>query len=279
MNVLSLGAGVQSSVVLLMSCRGELPRLDAAIFADVGWEPKSVYEYLEFLKLESAKYSIPIHVVSRGNLRADALSKFGNLKDPDAIAKKTASGRRWASMPMFTLAKDGTIGMIRRQCTGEYKIAPVEKKLRELAGVKPRSRPKVILVNQYFGISAEEPQRMRDAKLRWVKNEYPLVDLRMTRQRCLEWLERNGYPPAPRSACIGCPFHSDAEWSNIKNDPEQWADAVEFDNAIRNCGGMRGQMFLHRSCKPLDEIDFRSDVERGQNVFGFETECTGMCGS
>lgn len=35
LRVLSLGAGVQSSVLLLMSCRGELPKLDAAVFADV----------------------------------------------------------------------------------------------------------------------------------------------------------------------------------------------------------------------------------------------------
>ena len=36
LNVLSLGAGVQSSTLLLMSCRGVLPKLDAAIFADTG---------------------------------------------------------------------------------------------------------------------------------------------------------------------------------------------------------------------------------------------------
>ena len=39
LRILSLGAGVQSSVVLLMSIKGILPRLDAAIFADTQWEP------------------------------------------------------------------------------------------------------------------------------------------------------------------------------------------------------------------------------------------------
>ena len=46
----SLGAGVQSSTVLLMSLLGELDRLDAAIFADTQWEPAEVYDHLEKLK-------------------------------------------------------------------------------------------------------------------------------------------------------------------------------------------------------------------------------------
>lgn len=40
LKVLSLGAGVQSTTVLLMSWAGELPPLDCAIFADTGWEPQ-----------------------------------------------------------------------------------------------------------------------------------------------------------------------------------------------------------------------------------------------
>lgn len=39
LKVLSLGAGVQSSALLLMSCRGVLPRIDAAVFADTRFEP------------------------------------------------------------------------------------------------------------------------------------------------------------------------------------------------------------------------------------------------
>ncbi|WP_328973307.1 hypothetical protein [Streptomyces sp. NBC_00239] len=38
--ILSLGASVQSSVLLCLSAKGILPRVDVAIFADTGWEPK-----------------------------------------------------------------------------------------------------------------------------------------------------------------------------------------------------------------------------------------------
>jgi hypothetical protein len=38
--VLSLGAGVQSTALLLMMIHGEVPKADAVIFSDTGWEPK-----------------------------------------------------------------------------------------------------------------------------------------------------------------------------------------------------------------------------------------------
>jgi hypothetical protein len=86
---------------------------------------------------------------------------------------------------------------------------------------------------------------------------------------------------APKSSCIGCPFHSDSEWRRIKdNHPEAWAEAVEFDKLIRDGGslrGMRGQQFAHKSMKPLDEVDLSTDVERGQ-ILLFNNECEGMCG-
>ena len=58
LKVLSLGAGVQSTTVLLMSLRGELPKLDAAIFANTQWEPQAVYEHLGWLMTESAAHGL-----------------------------------------------------------------------------------------------------------------------------------------------------------------------------------------------------------------------------
>lgn len=49
----------------------------------------------------------------------------------------------------------------------------------------------------------------------------------------------------------------------------------EFDEQIRKAGGMRGDSFLHRSLKPLAEVDF--DKDRNQySLWG--NECEGMCG-
>lgn len=287
LEVLSLGAGVQSSTVLLMSCKGELPKLDHAIFADTGWEPPDVYTHLEFLKGEAAKAGIPVHIV-----RASGKNTTGNILEDTKRSQVRGSvdekGGRWASMPFRT--KDpvtGKEGMIRRQCTSEYKIYPLRKKQRELIGLKPRQHaPKEIVMRVWIGISFDETQRIKDSDVRWAENHYPLVydfNPPMTRAMCLRWLHNNGYPIAPRSACIACPYHSNAEWRDMKmNRPDEWKQAVDFDNMIRKMGGMRGDCFVHRDLKPLEDIDFRNEFDRGQlamfDMGGFGEECEGMCG-
>lgn len=273
MKILSLGAGVQSTTVLLMSCVGELPKLDAAIFADTQWEPKAVYKHLEWLKWYSERHGIPVYTVSSGDLRLTAI----NSKMRGGAGK--GLGKWWASMPLRTVSSDGSQGIIRRQCTKEYKIDPITKKIREMLGLKKRQRFKPgTHIEQWFGISVDEVHRMRTSGKSWSEFVYPLVDRRMSRQGCNVWLESHGFPVAPRSACIGCPYHSNEEWRKIKADPEEWADAVEFDNAIRDCGGMRGKMYLHRDCKPLEEVDLRTDVDKGQLVMSWAEECDGLCG-
>ena len=70
MNIISLGAGVQSSTMALMAAHGELPRPDCAIFADTQWEPKQVYEHLDWLEKQ---LPFPVYRVSSGNIREDAV--------------------------------------------------------------------------------------------------------------------------------------------------------------------------------------------------------------
>lgn len=86
----------------------------------------------------------------------------------------------------------------------------------------------------------------------------------------------------PKSSCIGCPFHSDLHWRQMKNSADQsdWLDAVGIGHALRRNGPMRGLRalsYLHRSCVALDEVDFSSAEDQGQlNLF--LNECEGMCG-
>ena len=279
LNILSLGAGVQSSAVLLMSCKGHLPKLDAAIFADTGWEPKAVYKQLEFLKVEACNAGIPLYVVNNGNIKEDALSSMvrGVVKDSKSAGK---DNKRRVSIPYFTKNEDGSVGMLQRQCTSEYKIKPVLKKIRELIGLKPRQHgPKEVVVELWMGISMDEVSRVRDSRQKWIKNYYPLIEtLGLNRTGCLMWLKDNGYPEPSRSACIACPFHNNHEWRFMKkHKPDEWKDAVEFDKAIRRFGGVRGDIFVHRSAKPLEEVDLRNDRDRGQ-MYLWDLECEGMCG-
>lgn len=124
--VLSLGAGVQSTTLLLMMLKGEIEKADHVIFADTMWEPNNVYEHLEYLKTLIAGSGMEFHMVSKGNIRNDFLD----------------DGARFASMPLHIVNKDGGKGMVRRQCTSEYKITPILRKQRELAGLKKGGRSK-----------------------------------------------------------------------------------------------------------------------------------------
>lgn len=264
MRILSLGAGVQSTTIALMAEVGEIERVDHAIFADTQSEPSAVYRHLEWLM---SVLSFPVHVVTHGSLQQEIF---------DASAGKRGA---WGRPPLFIVNPDGSDGMTRRQCTVDYKIDPIMRKVRELVGVPPRSRgPKSVVVTQLMGISLDEAHRMRDARFRWIRHEYPLVDRRMTRGSCLAWLEARGYPRPPKSACTFCPYHSDAMWAEMKeNDPESFASAVAVDTALRSGKHfmLRGQPFIHRRRIPLAEVDF-SHITDQPNMFG--NECGGVCG-
>lgn len=260
MKVISLGAGVQSSTMLLMADRGEFGTIDAAIFADTGWEPKAVYKHLDWL--DSAVF-IPIHRVSVGNIREDTLS--------GRLPRAGGANKRFATMPFHIRNLDGKPAMLRRQCTEEYKLKPLRRKVRELGATA--SQP----VEMLIGISLDEAHRMKPSSLRYIRHVYPLVDARMTRHDCERWLTANGLPVPPKSACIGCPFHGDAFWRQLR-DTDEWSEAVEFDRAIRDAPQrITGTVFLHRQLVPLDQVDLRTASDHGQgDLFG--NDCDGMCG-
>lgn len=245
---------MQSVTLALMSARGALPPIDCAIFADTAWEPQAVYDQLALLK---CVVPYPIYVVSGGNLRADLMTR--------------AQGLRAASAPWFTLSPRGKRGMARRQCTKEYKLQPIRRKVVELLDGKHPARG----CELWIGISTDEAHRQKPSQVKYINNRFPLIEREMSRRDCLSWLATNGWPTPAKSSCIGCPYHSDSQWRSLS--PAEFADAVDVDRAIRAQPGMRGQQFMHRSLKPLDEVDFSTAEERGQMTL-FGNECEGMCG-
>jgi len=260
-HVLSLGAGIQSSTLALMFARGEVvPMPDCAIFADTGAEPEGVYTWLDWLETQ---LPYPVHRVMKG----DGLRQ--------SLLDTVRTGSRIANPPLFA----GATGQLRRQCTREFKVEPITKKLRELVGLAHGERAgDEIRVTQYLGISYDESIRMKPSHNKWIDHKWPLVDMGMRRLDCLKWMEKRGYPKPSRSACTFCPYHSDEEWRSLKERPADWASAVEIDEIIRDgIRGMTEKLYLHRSLKPLAEIDFASPEDRGQQTM-FNEECEGMCG-
>ena len=271
LRVLSLGAGVQSSTLALMIEKGEIPMVDCAIFSDVGAEPQKVYDWLEYLKTQ---LSYPVHTVQWRNLKEDIiLASKGEYKGFTApyFSKNLETGKK---------------GMLRRQCTADYKIKPVTQKIRELLGYKKGERvAKDTKVEMVMGISFDEMQRMKTNQIKYIENQYPLVEMKIRRHHCVEWMEKHNYPKPPRSACTFCPFHKNSEWQEIKQNKQEWEEVVMIDKLIRHQEKYKkniknehqmDELFLHAERKPIDEIDFRSAEEKGQ--YSLLDECEGMCG-
>lgn len=287
-HILSLGAGVQSTMLALLSHRQDapkyVPRFDCAIFADTQEEPAAVYRHLEWLTAEVAP-SFPVIIATAGKLGDDLIHGKGDTG-------------RVASLPVYTATKEGEpIGITVRQCSMEYKVNVVERTIRRtVLGLKPRQRvPKPVTIHQYIGLSAEEGVRIFGRGTRpGVKHRiesrgsvphFPLYDMLLKREQIQGWLSRVVPHETPRSACVFCPYHSDAEWQRIKdNDPDGWARSLEIDEALRNGAAIMGKydqnLYLHRSCIPLKDVVLRPQEENdAQGELNFSVlECEGMCG-
>lgn len=260
LRIISLGAGVQSTTMALMAAHGETgPMPDCAIFADTQGEPKAVYDHLAWLMSPNV-LPFPVHVVTAGNLWESAVK---------VRAKRDGTGTYIATaLPVF-MDERGKFGMAMRACTRDFKITPIVRKAREILGRSGTAE-------MWVGISTDEAARMKPARQKWIKTRWPLIERRMSRGDCLQWLKRNGYPNPPKSACTFCPFHSDDAWKSLTG--AEFADAVakerEMQAAYANATSIRGVPYLHSSRRPLDTV-----VLDGTNQLNmFNNECEGMCG-
>lgn len=276
MKFISLGMGVQSTALYFMSSMGELPRVDAAIFADLGREKTRTLKYLDFLMDWQLKNDgLPIVIIRKKNLYKDLLNGVNS------------TGQRWSSIPAYTRT-DGSKeeGMLRRQCTNEYKIEQVDRAIREYCEL-PTLRGQNIEV--WKGITVDEWDRISEPEQAWKTHVYPFVGyeatreetkrltddrlMQMTRQDIVAWYNRHGLPVPPKSSCVFCPYQSDAAWIEMKeNHPDDFDAACQVDEAIRDSTkkGIKQQAFLHDSLVPLRDVKFSTNtLWRG--------ECSGNC--
>lgn len=266
LTVLSLGAGVQSSTLALMAEAGEIEKPDAAVFADTQSESAKVYKWLDYLR---PLLSFPVFVVTAGNLGTDFIK---------AIRGEVT---RCSQPPFYVKGKQDRNGggMLWRECTKTYKLEVIRRKAKELMKESGASQ-----IRQLIGISMDEATRMKDSGVGFVENVYPLVDNRISRQNCLKWLDEKKHPEPPKSACYFCPYISNCRWQSIKEkDPCEFDRACDYDEALRaqrvtkTAAGIKGELFLHRSFRPLREAVL-TDSDKGQGELDFNNECEGLCG-
>ena len=268
--------------MLLMGARGMFGRPpDAAIFADTGNEPPTVYATVDWLAAHSG-----IEVVTVAN--------------PITIAEACVNGtdRRGRPfgppIPTFTVDRGtGKRGMSRRLCTEDFKLAPLLQGVRARLGVpKGRRVPAGTVVEIWLGLSADEVQRMKPGRPPWKPNRWPLVEAGLTRADCARWWEQNappGAPPLARSACVICPMHSPREWASLaERHPRMVEEAAAVEQAIndreaerRAAGGANIDRYLHPRRIPLLEAVAadRAAADAQPSLFGggAAAECGGAC--
>jgi hypothetical protein len=261
-HIISLGAGVQSSTMALMAAHGEItPMPKCAIFADTQDEPQSVYTWLDWLEKQ---LPFPVHRVTAGRLSEKATRSYFS----DRNQKQTVSG-----IPAFG---DKGLAIFPRQCTSDFKVIPIDREItKQMREVEAKRTIK------WIGISLDEIHRMKPSHRNTVEHRWPLIEGLIRRHDCLRWMKAKGYPEPPRSACIFCPYHSDNEWRRIKREtPLEFKAVVSFEQdlqrAYANVPAIKSKPYLHRSCVPIDQVDFSTDEDHGQQVM-FGNECEGLC--
>lgn len=263
MRIISLGWGVQSFALAAMSALGVLPPVDAAIHADTGHERAETYalavRWTPWLEERGVRV-----VTVRDRMAGQNSDEWGGV----FIAAYT------------THLDNRDSGMLRRQCTGRWKIAPIRRWIRA-QGINPR-KAQGSAVEQWLGITLDEVTRMRMSDVLYIRNVYPFVEMLShpwTRGMVIKWLVENGLEVPVKSSCIFCPYHDRQTWRDIQlSGNGDWEKALAVDRAIRHKRHDSDYLcYLTAERKPLDGCDFRSQEEHGQLTLWEAEECSGMC--
>jgi len=227
--VWSCGGGVQSTALAALFFNGTLPKPDYSVMVDTGYEKARVMEYVRgTLVPELAKVGITLEIVqTRDYYPQQSIVDSGGF----------------CVIPAFRLDEHGKPMRMKTCCNETWKVKVIRKWLQS-RGVEK--------YEYIIGISADEAHRRREPARAYYKNTYPLVDMGLDRQGCLDVIKSVGWPEPVRSSCIMCGQQSDGEfWAMKYKSPEDFARVVEIEREIQKT---QGDVFIHRLCKPIDKI-------------------------
>lgn len=227
--ILSYGGGVQTIALCVLVTQGILSRPDYVIAADTGREMPSTWEYANtYARPLLASIGLELHVAPHDLATVDLYGKNGDLL-----------------MPLFT-----STGKLSTFCSGEWKARVVDRYAKTKLGIANYTA--------WIGFSLDERRRIksRDGK------RFPLIELNLTRVDCLTIIERAGLPIPPKSRCYMCPHQHNAEWREVRAQPELWRQAIAIDEEMRDADE-RGDTYLHADRIPLEQADL-DNKDRGE---------------
>jgi len=230
-SVVSYGGGVQSTALVVLSLL-EGWDIDDVVHVDLmDAESPATREYVcyfrEWLRREHGR---DITIIER-DLYGDMLARPGFTPVP------------WrGKYERF---------MLSRQCTRQYKVAPLQRYLYDRCPGE--------CIRLMLGISVDEYHRMRDSSAARIEHVYPLVDRRLTRWQCREIVERAGLAAPSKSSCWFCPYRSSAS---------QWALVQRYPGLAGMARALEDRINAERRSRGKDEIVvLRADIEVEQVDF------------
>lgn len=186
-SVLSYSGGVQSTALLVLAAQRKV-HVDAVVFCDL-------------LQAENPATRAYVYTVAKPYAEQNGLRFIVAEYD---LYQATVDNPKTCHIPFFSV--DG-YKVLNRQCTRVAKIEPFYRVGRQLIRELLKGRPKKYM-RCLLGILYDELHRMKDSRRTWVINEYPLVDLRLTRDDCVRIIEEAQLPIPEKSSCWFCPFLS-----------------------------------------------------------------------
>jgi len=243
LRVFSSGGGVQSTAALVLAVQGRI-NYNPFLFCNVGEDSENPAT-LDYI----AEYAGPW--AQRHGVELIELRKERRDKTKETVySRLTKPGAR--SIGIRVRMSNGAPA--RRACTMDFKIRVVSKWLRE-HGATP-ANPAIVGI----GFSTDEIGRAGpkfDIRQPLQIKEYPLIDLRLSRNDCLKIIAEAGLPQPQKSSCYFCPMHRPQEWQRMqREEPEQFeksCDLEELVNARRDALG-KDHVYFTRFGRPLREV-------------------------
>lgn len=241
------GGGVQSTAIAALIYTGKLPKPDHAWIVDVGYEKSKTFDYVQaVLTPKLREIGVMLHII----------------KTTDHVDNGLFDKQENCVLPLFAKGDDGIVRKYNTHCSGTWKQRVAHQWLRSMD---------VKRCDTWIGISIDEKRRIKRSRLQWNQNRYPLVEMGIRREDCIDLIARMGWPKPEHTSCYLCPNQSDFQWQDIKRHYQyDWSKALAAEEYIRS---INSTLYLHRTCKPLKDIGF--DIQWSGPFVG--KECFGDC--
>jgi len=281
--IFSFGGGVQSTAALILAAQGKIDYSEF-VFCNVGDDsenPATLQYFHEYSMPYAKRHGLILHEIHKTKRDGTRVTLLEQLTKPDSrsigipvrMAKSGAPGRRSCTVEYKVklcdqfIKKNHGIGRLLQKERGYAQMAKAIKGQMLRAGHDPQQaeahylstlsmikmpRP---LVTIALGISLDEWHRAKNSSgIEWKALDYPLLNLKLTRNDCKQIILDAGEPVPPPSSCWFCPMHTTQRWQEIKREtPPLFEGTADLEELLisRRLRLGRDPIYFHHSLIPL----------------------------